>query len=470
MGNCAIALIGLAVMGQNLALNIAGKGHRIAVYNRTAEKTKTFMAERVGGLPVIATYSLANLVKSLQRPRKILLMVQAGKAVDELLLELGPLLAHGDILLDGGNSLFTDTRRRYAAMQEQGLHFMGVGISGGEEGALNGPSIMPGGDPEAYTAVAPILTSIAAQAGGRPCCSLVGSDGAGHYVKMIHNGIEYGDMQLIAEAYSVMKHLLGMNAEEAQAAFAEWNSGELESYLIEITAEILQRQDELTGLPVVDIILDKAGQKGTGRWVSQNALELGVPVSTITEAVFSRCMSGYKDERVAASAILQGPESRWRGNRAEFLGQLRDALYAAKICSYAQGFGLMKAAAAAYGWSLDYGEIALLWRSGCIIRARFLDRIQEAYTENQDLANLLVAPFFSDVLNRTQTGWRKVIGASLAAGVPIPALSASLAYYDSYRSPVLSANLIQAQRDYFGAHTYARVDRPGVFHTEWMKK
>jgi 6-phosphogluconate dehydrogenase len=465
-----IGLIGLAVMGENLALNMAGRGYQVAVYNRTPDKTREFIASRAEGLPICGTYTLAELVATLKRPRKVILMVKAGRPVDDVLTELIPYLEPGDIVIDGGNSYFIDTRRRSQALKEKNLNFLGVGISGGEEGALKGPSIMPGGDPEAYTQVEPILTSIAANVDGKPCCSYISRDGAGHYVKMLHNGIEYGDMQLIGEAYTVLKDVLQMDTEQIQEVFRRWNEGELESYLIEITAEILGRRDDLSGKPMVDVILDKAGQKGTGRWVSQNALELGVPVSTITEAVFARCMSEYKAERLTANSILQGPREVFQGDREVLLAALHDALYAAKICSYAQGFSLLKAANDAYGWDLNYGEIAMLWRGGCIIRARFLERIYEAYGENGELPNLLVDPFFSGVLNRVQGSWRRVVATCQELGVPVPAFSSALSYYDSYRRAVLPANLIQAQRDYFGAHTYERIDQPGYFHTEWMKK
>lgn len=468
--HCDIALIGLAVMGENLALNIAGRGHRIAVYNRTAAKTRAFLAGPARGLPVHGAETLADLTAMLAKPRKILLMVKAGQPVDDMLAALRPHLGPGDIVLDGGNSHYADTRRRCAQLAAAGISFLGVGVSGGEEGALTGPSIMPGGDRAAYEAVAPVLESIAARAGDRPCCAYVGPDGAGHYVKMVHNGIEYGDMQLIAEAYTVMKDLLGLEPAAMRDAFRRWNRGQLESYLVEITADILGRSDDLTGRPLLDLILDKAGQKGTGKWASQDALDLGVPVPTITEAVFARCLSAYKDERVAASRVLPGPQARWQGDPAAFLAALEAALYAAKICSYAQGFALLRAAARTYGWDLDYGQIALLWRGGCIIRARFLESIAAAYDRDRGLANLLTDPFFAAELARCQDGWREVVAAGQRLGVPTPAFAASLAYYDGYRSAVLPANLIQAQRDYFGAHTYERTDRPGSFHTDWLKK
>lgn len=466
---CDIALVGLAVMGENLALNIAGRGHRIAVYNRTAAKARAFLAGPAKNLPVRGAETLADLAAMLTRPRKILLMVKAGQPVDDTLAALRPHLESGDIVMDGGNSHYADTRRRHAKLAAAGIRFLGVGISGGEEGALTGPSIMPGGDPDAYVAVAPILTGIAAVVAGRPCCAYVGPDGAGHYVKMVHNGIEYGDMQLIAEAYAVMKNLLGLDPAAMQDAFRRWNEGRLQSYLIEITADILGRRDDLTGRPLLDLILDKAGQKGTGKWASQDALDLGVPVPTITEAVYARCLSAYKDERLAAGRVLAGPGGAWHGDRAACLAALEDALYAAKICSYAQGFALLRAAAREYGWDLDYGQIALLWRGGCIIRAGFLDSIAQAYGRDKNLANLLLDPFFAAELARSQAGWRETLAACQRHGIPAPAFAASLAYYDGYRSPVLPANLIQAQRDYFGAHTYERTDRPGSFHTDWTK-
>ncbi|MDR3565406.1 MAG: NADP-dependent phosphogluconate dehydrogenase [Negativicutes bacterium] len=466
---CDIGLIGLAVMGENLALNMASKGHSVAVFNRTTSKVKDLVEGRGKGL-LHGAFSMAELAGMLERPRKIIMMVKAGKPVDDMIAEILPYLEAGDILIDGGNTYFPDTRRRSQDLEAKGIHFLGVGISGGEEGALKGPSVMPGGNRAAYEKVAPILTSIAAQVGGVPCCSYVGQDGAGHYVKMVHNGIEYGDMQLIAEAYTVLKEVLGMDAGAMQAAFEGWNKGDLESYLIEITAEIFGKKDELTGQPLVDVILDKASQKGTGRWMSQDSLELSVPIPTITEAVFARSMSEYKTERVAASAILQGPKDSFGGDRAAFLGALENALYAAKICSYAQGFALLRAASENYNWNLQFGETALLWRGGCIIRARFLESIRDAYARNPELANLLIDPFFAEVLNRTQADLRLVVSTCQQLGIPIPAFSASLSYFDSYRRAVLPANLIQAQRDYFGAHTYERVDRPGIFHTEWLIK
>jgi len=463
-----IGLIGLAVMGENLALNIAGKGFSIAVYNRTSSKTKDFIAKHQG-LPLAGTFSLQDLVNMLQRPRKILMMVKAGDPVDALIEALLPLLETGDILIDGGNSYFADTRRRTLSLAEKGIRYFGVGVSGGEEGALKGPSLMPGGDCEAYSELAPILTSIAARVSDGPCCSYVGPDGAGHYVKMVHNGIEYGDMQLIAEAYYVMRHILNLSPIEQSKIFKTWNQGHLNSYLIEITGNILSRLDEETKLPMVDIILDSAGQKGTGKWTTQSALDLGVPVPTITEAVFARCLSSYKTERLAASKTLPGPSVKIDVDRSEFINAIHDALYASKICSYAQGFALLHTASKKYNWNLQFGEIALLWRGGCIIRAQFLEKIKEAFARNPKLPNLLVDPYFTSELSRLQDGWRKVVATCKQQGIPIPAFSASLDYFDAYRQAVLPANLIQAQRDYFGAHTYERTDREGIFHTNWSK-
>jgi 6-phosphogluconate dehydrogenase len=463
-----IGLVGLAVMGENLASNIAGKGFRVAVYNRTKDKVDAFL-RKTSHLPVGGACSISELAGMLSTPRKIILMVKAGDPVDAMIEELIPHLAPGDIIIDGGNSLFHDTHRRYATLLSRGIRFIGMGISGGEEGALKGPSIMPGGDREAYSEIAPIFTRIAAQVADGPCCAFVGPGGAGHYVKMVHNGIEYGDMQLISEAYYILKNVLGLSAEELHEIFSEWNQGVLDSYLIEITADIFSKYDTDTKTPLVEMILDKAGQKGTGKWTSQSALDLGIPTPTITEAVFARCISAYKDERVKASQVLSGPHQSFSGDKKDFIEAIRDALYASKICSYAQGFALMRAASQEYHWQLNFGEIALLWRGGCIIRARFLERIRDAYVRNPELSNLLVDPYFSDALASVQNNWRLVVRTCADLGVPIPAFSASLAYYDSYRQAVLPANLIQAQRDYFGAHTYERIDRPGVFHTEWMK-
>ena len=466
---CQIGLVGLAVMGENLVLNMAGKGISVAVYNRTVSKVDEFVADKGGGLPITGAHSPQQLVSMLERPRKIMLMVKAGKPVDDMIAELLPYLEQGDIVIDGGNSFFEDTRRRSRELADRGLLFLGMGVSGGEEGALKGPSMMPGGDLAAYEATASIFTHVAAIVDDGPCCAYVGPDGAGHYVKMVHNGIEYGDMQLISEAYYIMKHVLGLTADECYAVFGKWNDGELDSYLIEITRDIFRQRDEITGRPLVEMILDKAGQKGTGKWTSQSALDLGVPVPTITEAVFARCMSAYKAERVAAAKILTGPQVEYHGDSQEFVAAIKDALYASKICSYAQGFALLKAASDEYRWNLNYGDVALLWRGGCIIRARFLDRIKAAFTVNPTLSNLLLDPHFSSLLAKTQANWRLVVKTCKELGIPTPAFSASLDYYDSYRQAVLPANLIQAQRDYFGAHTYERTDKPGIYHTEWGK-
>lgn len=471
MGNLYdIGLIGLAVMGQNLALNMKNHGIRVAVYNRTFQKTKEF-TEKVGDDEHLGSAAqLDEFVHMLKKPRKIMLMVKAGKPVDAVIEELLPYLEPDDIIIDGGNSFFLDTRRRCQELASRQIHFIGLGVSGGEEGALHGPSLMPGGDKAAYEQVKGIYESIAAKVPGGICCSYVGSDGAGHYVKMVHNGIEYGDMQLISEAYYIMKMVLGLTCDEMQAIFAKWNEGELNSYLIEITADILLKKDEATGSPLLEMILDKAGQKGTGKWTSQNALDLGVPVPTITEAVFARCMSSYKEERIKAAGILPAPQSVVKEDREALIQAVHDALYASKICSYAQGFALLKAANDAYEWTLDYGNIALLWRGGCIIRAKFLDRITAAFKEKSDLPNLMMDSFFCDSLRRAQDNWRKVVALGKMAGIPLPAFSASLDYYDSYRQSVLPANMIQAQRDYFGAHTYERNDEAGVFHTQWVQK
>jgi len=469
MGDHNLGMIGLAVMGQNLALNIESKGFSVAVYNRTAARTEEFMAGPAKGRNIKAAYSIEEFVAALARPRMVMLMVKAGAPVDEFIAHLLPHLAKGDLIIDGGNSHFPDTIRRNRELAARGVLYIGTGVSGGEEGALHGPSIMPGGQPEAYELVAPILTRIAAQVGGEPCCAYIGPDGAGHYVKMVHNGIEYGDMQLIAEAYYIMKNALNLRAPELHRIFAEWNEGPLNSYLIEITRDIFARTDEETGEPLVEMILDTAGQKGTGKWASQSALDLGVAAPTITEAVFARCISAIKQERVAASQTLRGPDGSYAGDPKSFIEAIRQALYASKICSYAQGFALMREAGKEYGWDLSFGEIAKIWRGGCIIRAQFLHRITEAYERNPHLANLMLDPFFKGVLEEAQEDWRHVVAAASTLGFPVPAFSSALAYFDSYRRARLSANLIQAQRDYFGAHTYHRVDREGTFHTEWAK-
>jgi 6-phosphogluconate dehydrogenase len=465
-----IGLIGLAVMGENLALNIESKGYRVAVFNRTTSVTEAFEAGRGAGRNFVFAKTLEDLVASLKPPRRVFTMVKAGAPVDAVQEQLIPLLSPGDILLDGGNSLFSDTVRRAKRAEEHGLLYIGTGVSGGEEGALKGPAIMPGGHAAAYDAVGEILCRISAHVDGEPCCAYIGPDGAGHFVKMVHNGIEYGDMQLICEAYWLLKNLLGLSAAELHQVFAEWNAGELDSYLIEITRDIFARTDPETGQPIVDIILDRAGQKGTGKWTSQIAFDLGVPAPTIAEAVFARCLSALKTERVAAAGQLPGPAARpYEGDRAAFIEAIRVSLYASKICSYAQGFALMAEAGREHGWSLDFGQIAKLWRGGCIIRARFLHRITEAYQRDRGLANLLLDPFFRDIMAAAQEPWRHVVATATRLGVAVPAFSSALAYYDGYRSASLPANLLQAQRDYFGAHTYERVDQPGAFHTEWLE-
>jgi 6-phosphogluconate dehydrogenase len=472
MGKADIGLIGLAVMGENLVLNMESKGFTVAVYNRTVQKVTDFVEGRAKGKNIIGTYSLEELVNSLEKPRKVMLMVKAGKPVDDFIAQLLPYLDVGDIIIDGGNSHFPDTIRRTKEVEEKGMLFIGTGVSGGEEGALKGPSIMPGGSYEAWPYVAPIFQTIAAKVDdGSPCCEWVGRDGAGHFVKMVHNGIEYGDMQLISEAYYILKHALGMSAKEMQSVFAEWNKGELDSYLIEITRDILSKVDKETGQPMVDMILDTAGQKGTGKWTSQAALDLGIATPTITEAVFARCISAIKEEREEASKVFKGPEIKFEGDsdaREQFIEAIRQALFASKICSYAQGFAMMREASREYDWDLNFGDIALMWRGGCIIRAQFLDTIKEAFDKQPDLANLLMAPYFKEAVEKAQANWRLVVSTAINMGLPVPAFSSALSYFDSYRRVTLSANMIQAQRDYFGAHTYNRVDKPGTFHTEWL--
>jgi 6-phosphogluconate dehydrogenase len=469
MKKADIGLIGLAVMGENLVLNMESKGFTVAVYNRTTQKVTDFIEGRAKGKNIIGTYSLEELVSKLEKPRKVMLMVKAGQPVDSFIEKLVPLLEEGDIIIDGGNSHFPDTIRRTKEIEEKGLYFIGTGVSGGEEGALKGPSIMPGGSREAWEYVAPILQKIAAKVDdGSPCCQWVGSDGAGHFVKMVHNGIEYGDMQLISEAYFIMKHTLGMSAKEMHDVFAGWNKGELNSYLIEITRDILSKVDKETGNPMVEMILDTAGQKGTGKWTSQAALDLGIATPTITEAVFARYISAIKDERVAASKVIKGPEAKFEGDKEAFLEAIRQALFASKICSYAQGFAMMKQASIEYGWNLNFGDIALMWRSGCIIRAQFLDTIKDAFDKDPELPNLLLAPYFREAVEKAQANWRLVVSTAVNMGIPVPAFSSALSYFDSYRRASLSANMIQAQRDYFGAHTYNRTDKEGTFHTEWL--
>jgi 6-phosphogluconate dehydrogenase len=468
MSKQQIGVIGLAVMGKNLALNIESRGFTVSVYNRSKEKTEELVQE-AHGKNLVGTYSLEEFVNSLETPRRILIMVKAGKPVDDTIAQLKPYLSKGDILIDGGNSFFVDTIRRNKALEEEGYRFIGTGVSGGEEGALKGPAIMPGGQEDAYKLVEPVLTAISAKVEGEPCCTYIGSDGAGHYVKMVHNGIEYGDMQLICEAYSLLKNVLGLDEKELHEVFAEWNKGELDSFLIDITQDIFTKYDPETGKPMVDVILDTAGQKGTGKWTSQNALDLGISTPTITEAVFARCISAIKSERTAASKILSGPTvSSFSGDKKELIEAIRKALYASKICSYAQGFALMKAAAKEYDWNLNYGKISMIFRGGCIIRAQFLHRIKEAYDNNPDIANLMLDPYFKDILENYQDAWREVICTAVKCGVATPAFSSALAYFDSYRSEFLPANLLQAQRDYFGAHTYERVDMEGIFHYKWF--
>ena len=465
-----IGLVGLAVMGENLVLNMVSKGFQVSVFNRTTARVDEFLAGQAAGKAVKGTYSLAELAASLERPRRIMLMVKAGKPVDEMIEQILPYLEQGDILIDGGNSFFEDTRRRFKALAAKGIRFVGMGVSGGEEGALKGPSLMPGGDEAAFSEIAPLFTKIAAQVADGPCCSFVGPDGAGHYVKMVHNGIEYSDMQLIAEAYYILSKAGGLSASELHEVFTRWNEGPLDSYLIEITRDIMAVNDPATGKPLVELILDKAGQKGTGKWTSQSALDLGIPTPAITEAVFARCMSAVKEERVVAATVLKGPQGTWTGDRQQLIQAVHDAMYASKICSYAQGFALLAAASKEYGWNLQFGEISLLWRGGCIIRARFLDKIRDAFAKDANLANLMLDSFFASVLAESQAPWRLVLKTCRDLGIPTPAFNASLDYYDSYRQAVLPANLIQAQRDYFGAHTYERIDRPGTFHTEWGKQ
>jgi len=465
-----IGLIGLAVMGENLVLNMADHGFAVAVFNRTTRKVDDFINGRAKGKNIKGCYSIEELMDSLEKPRKVMLMIKAGKPVDDFIESLIPHLDSGDIVIDGGNSYFADSIRRARYLEEKGFLFIGTGVSGGEEGALRGPSIMPGGSADAWPLVKPIFQAIAARVDdGSPCCQWVGSDGAGHFVKMVHNGIEYGDMQMICEAYALMDKGLGMSADEMHTVFAEWNQGELDSYLIEITRDIMAKKEDATGTPMIDLILDTAGQKGTGKWTSQEALDLGIPAMTIAEAVFARTMSAIKAERVAASRKLLGPSAKLDGPRAEVVEMIRQALYASKICSYAQGFQLMRAAAQTYNWELNFGDIALMWREGCIIRAQFLGRIKAAFDKEPQLANLLLSPYFKQAIEKSQDAWRQIIAKAMCAGIPVPAFSSALAYYDSYRSERLPANLLQAQRDYFGAHTYERVDKPKgeFFHTNW---
>ena len=465
-----IGLVGLAVMGENLALNMESKGFKVSVYNRTVEKVDRFMEGRGKGLNFYGAHSLEDFIDSLKSPRKVFLMVKAGKPVDDFIEKLIPLLDKGDIIIDGGNTHFPDTARRTEYVESKGLLYIGTGVSGGEEGALKGPSMMPGGSPAAWPFVKPIFQGISAKvADGTPCCDWVGQGGAGHFVKMVHNGIEYGDIRLICECYQIMKDILGMTNEEMHETFAEWNRGDLDSYLIEITRDILAKKDE-DGRYVLDYILDTAGQKGTGKWTAISALDLGEPLTLISESVYARCLSALKEERVAASKILEGPAPvKFEGDRAAFLEDLRKALFASKVVSYAQGYSLMRAAAKEYGWDLNYGGIALLWRGGCIIRSVFLGKIKEAFDSHPDLANILLDPYFKEKLSEAQAGWRKVVSQAIVNGVPAPCMTAALEYYDGYRTERLPANMLQAQRDYFGAHTYERTDRPRgeFFHTNW---
>ena len=466
---CDIGLIGLAVMGQNLVLNMNDHGYKVAVFNRTVSKVDEFLADEAKGTQVVGAHSIEELVSLLKKPRRVMLMVKAGETVDHMIDTIVPHLEKGDIIIDGGNSLYTDSNRRTKSLAEKGILFIGTGVSGGEEGARNGPSIMPGGNPAAWPHVKEIFQGIAAKVDdGTPCCDWVGEDGAGHYVKMVHNGIEYGDMQLICEAYQLLKDGLGLNADQLHDVFAEWNKGELDSYLIEITRDIFGFRDE-DGVPMVDKILDTAGQKGTGKWTGISSLELGVPVTLIGEAVYSRCLSAMKDERVAASKILKGPKAPAIQDPKAFIENVRRALYCSKMISYAQGYMLLREAAKDQKWNLNFGGIALMWRGGCIIRSRFLSKIKEAYDKNPQLSNLLVDDFFSGTLNQYQDSWRRAIAGAIEAGVPTPAFSTALAFYDGFRTARLPANLLQAQRDYFGAHTYERIDKPRgeFFHTNW---
>jgi 6-phosphogluconate dehydrogenase len=467
---CDIGLTGLAVMGENLALNMESKGFSVAVFNRTTEVTDKFAAGRARGKRIQPRRIMQEFVAALTRPRKAMMMVKAGAPVDAVIGQLAPLLEKGDVIIDGGNSLFTDTQRRGKELEGRGIHFVGMGVSGGEEGALKGPSLMPGGSRESWEIIAPIFRKIAAQVDGEPCCRYMGPDGAGHYVKMVHNGIEYGDIQLICEAYAILKEIAEMDAAQLANTFAEWNKGELDSYLIEITSQIFRKIDPETRKPLVDVILDKAGQKGTGIWTLQSAIKQSVVISTINAAVEARVISSRKQERMEASKILPQPKvEKFKGNHAELVDAVRNALYASKIVSYAQGMELLGAASTEYKWNLNLSDIATIWRGGCIIRAKFLNRIVEAYERDRALHNLLLDRYFTEIIEQTQHNWRIAISTAVKHGVAVPAFSASLAYFDSYRQACLPANLLQAQRDFFGAHTYERVDKPGVFHTEWIE-
>lgn len=472
MSKQEVGVIGMAVMGKNLALNIESRGYSVSIYNRTNAKTDAVIEENPDK-NLVATYELEEFVQSLEKPRRILLMVQAGKGTDAVIQQLLPFLDEGDILIDGGNTFYQDTMRRSEELAESGINFIGTGVSGGEEGALKGPAIMPGGQKEAYELVAPILEQIAAKApaDGEPCVTYVGPNGAGHYVKMVHNGIEYGDMQLIAESYHLLRDVVGLSNEETAEVFREWNEGELDSFLIEITADALTKKDPETGQPMVDIILDRAGNKGTGKWTSQSALDLGIPLPLITESVFARYISALKEERVEASKVLPAPEKfSYSGDKKVLIEKIREALYFSKIMSYAQGFAQMGTASEEYGWDLNYGEIAKIFRAGCIIRARFLQKITEAYERHPELKNLVLDEYFMGIAEKYQQAVRELVGVSVQAGVPVPAFSSAIAYYDSYRSERLPANIIQAQRDYFGAHTYERTDKEGTYHFDWYSE
>ncbi|PGZ71483.1 NADP-dependent phosphogluconate dehydrogenase [Bacillus sp. AFS029637] len=464
-----IGVVGVGVMGKSLALNFESKGYSVALYDISKEKVNEIIEEN-RGKNMVGTHMVEEFVNSLESPRKILLMVNAGEITDKAIDSLLPYLDKGDILIDGGNTYFVDTIRRNKRLAEEGINFIGAGVSGGEEGALKGPSIMPGGQKDAYEKVKDMLENISAKVNDEPCCSYIGPNGAGHYVKMVHNGIEYGDMQLICEAYFFLKQTLDLTAEEFHEIFAEWNKGELNSYLIEITADIFTKKDEETGKPLVDVILDTAGQKGTGKWTSQSALDLGISLPIITESVFARCISALKEERVHASKLLSGPKDKpaLGIEKAELIEAVHQGLYMSKICSYAQGFTQLKAASEEYDWNLDFGSISMLWRGGCIIRAAFLQNIKEAYEKNTDLPNLLLDPYFKEIVESYQGGLRQIISLAVQQGIPVPAFSAAISYYDSYRTATLPANLLQAQRDYFGAHTYKRVDKEGTFHTKWI--
>lgn len=469
MADADIGLIGLAVMGENLVLNMASNGYQVAVYNRTTSKVDNFIAGRAAGKSIEGTHSLEELCSKLKRPRRVMIMVKAGAAVDKVIEGLLPFLEEGDIVIDGGNSEFPDSTRRTTDLAEKGILYIGTGVSGGEEGALKGPSIMPGGNPAAWEHVKPIFQAIAAKTDkGEPCCEWVGRGGAGHFVKMVHNGIEYGDMQMICETYDMMKNGLGMSNQEMHKVFEKWNTGVLDSYLVEITRDILGFKDE-DGTEVVDVILDKAGQKGTGKWTAISALDVGQPLTLIGEAVFARCLSALKDERVEAAKVLNGPGTKFEGDKQQMIDDLEQALYASKIVSYAQGYQLMRAISDEKDWELNYGAIALMWRGGCIIRSAFLNNIRDAFEKDAELTNLLLDQFFEKAVENAQASWRRVVSSAVTLGIPMPAIGAALAYYDGYRTERLPANLLQAQRDYFGAHTYERVDRERgeFFHTNW---